>query len=506
MNRIIDNRLFISIGFYILLFIFCLPFYRYLFDVDAIGYIGAAKQYIAGNYQLAVNGYWPPLHSWIILPFIKMGMLPEDAFKYSNALIAIGSLYALHLLLNKIEVTEPLKAAILFTSVIIFLHYTFYQLAADLLLVFLLLLLFNLVHHKRFYSSIYLNMIAGSIGALAFFAKSYAFPFFILYFILLHLFFNPNGAKKFYFIIAGLTVFFIISFPWISLLHWKYGEWMIAHGKNNYGYWDVKFRDLSGPLLVAPPYKGSPAIWEDPWKIERLNFRNAEASTIVLHQIRIILFNIQQWLKSIHDLSVLSAGILFTSFIYYIKEKNRFFLFLLISVFSLSVGYLLFHIETRFIWSLTFLILIAGSLLLSTLLSSIQLTSWQRLTVWLIFFGSFLLEPVNGLKDNLFINRDLYKTAEVVKNQSVQGSFTSNKKQGESILIAYLSNNSYYTLIKPSFTTNELMAEMEQHQIRYYFFYYDSQQEKEGFLKGQIAAKAQQIKELEPGLLVLSFY
>ena len=113
---------------------------------------------------------------------------------------------------------------------------------------------------------------------------------------------------------------------------------------------------------------------------------------------------------------------------------------------------------------------------------------------------------MNGLKDNLFVNRDIYKTAETVKNQSVQGSFTSNKKQGECILLAYLSNNSYYTVIKPSFTTNELMAELDQHQIRYYFFYYDSQQEKEGFLNGQIAAKAQQIKELEPGLLVLSFY
>ncbi len=506
MNRIIDNRLFLSIGVYILLFIFCLPFYRYVFDVDAIGYIGAAKQYIAGNYQLAINGYWPPLHSWIILPFIKMGLLPEDAFKYSNGLIAMGSLYALHLLLHKIELTDRLKASILFTSIVIFLHFTFYELAADLLLVFLLLLLFNLVMQKGFYSSVYMNMIAGAIGALAFFAKSYAFPFFILYFILLHLCFNPNGIKKFYYIIAGLFVFFIISFPWIYLLHWKYGEWMIAHGKNNFGYWDIKVRDLSGPLLIAPPYKGSPAIWEDPWKIEKLNFKNIQLSALVLHQIRIILFNIQQWLKCIHDLSFLSSGILFVSCIFYIKEKSQFWLFLLISVFSLSVGYLVFHMETRFIWALTFLLLIAGSMLLSKLLSTLKVYNWQKEIVWLIFFGSFLLEPVNGLKDNLFVNRDIYKTAETVKNQSIQGSFTANKKQGESILIAYLSNNSYYTVIKPTFSTEELIADLDQHQIRYYFFYYESQQEKEGFLSGKVAAKARQIKELEPGLMVLSFY
>ena len=506
MKRITDNRLILSLILYILLFIFCLPFYRYVFDVDGIGYIGAAKQYLAGNFKLAVNGYWPPLHSWIIVPFMKMGILPEDALRYSNGLIGIGSIFVLNRLINKVDITVSLKTGILFTAVVILLHYTFYELAADMLLVFLLVLLFNLVLRKDFYTNSYSNAIAGMIGAFAFFAKSYAFPFFIVYFILLHLFFNTNRSKKTYHILLGLTVFFLISIPWIYLLHWKYGEWMIAYGKNNYGNWDAKFRDMSGPLLIGPPYTGSPGIWEDPWKVYNLNFTHANTSTLILHQIRIILFNIQQWFKCIHDLSFFSSSILFISFIYYIKEKNRFWLFLLISVLALSGGYLLLHIETRFIWGLTFLFLIAGSLLLSKLLQEVKMYVWQRTAVWLIFFGSFLVEPLNNLKDNLNANWDIYKTVETIKKESINGSFTGNTKQGSSMIIAYLSNNPYFTVMKPAFTTEELITEMNDRKIRYYFYYYQSQEQKEEFLSGKIVSRSLQTKELEPGLLVSIFY
>ncbi len=506
MNRITDNRLILSLSLYLLFFIFCLPFYRYILDVDGIGYIGAAKQYLAGNFKLAVNGYWSPLHSWIIVPFMKAGILPEDAFRYSNALIGVGSIYVLHRLLNKVELTASVKTGILLTAVVILLHYTFYELAADMLLVFLLLILFNLVLSGDFYTNSYYNALAGLTGALAYFAKSYAFPFFILYFVLLHLLFNNSKSKKVYHIFWGLAVFFLISLPWIYLLHWKYGGWMIAYGKNNYGNWGTEFRVLSGQLLVGPPYNGSPSIWEDPWKVYTLSFKHAETSSIVLHQARIIFFNIQQWLKSMHDLTFFSSSILFITFIYYLKEKNRFWLFVLITVFTLSAGYLLLHIETRFIWSLAFLFLIAGSQLLSKLMKEAKIHAWQKAAVWLIFFGSFLAEPVNHLKDHFNANRDLYNTVNTIKKESIHGSFTANTKQDICMVIAYLSNNPYYTVVKPTFTTDEMISELYEKKIRYYFFYYATQQEKEEFLCGKIAAKAKQFRELEPGLLVLDLY
>ena len=74
------------------------------------------------------------------------------------------------------------------------------------------------------------------------------------------------------------------------------------------------------------------------------------------------------------------------------------------------------------------------------------------------------------------------------------------------MVVAYLSKSSYYTIAKPSYTTDELLEELDHYQIRYYFFYYSSLQEKEEFLSGKIAAKAKQIREPETGLLVLDLY
>lgn len=489
---------------FILLFLVSWPLYKYVFDVDGIGYIGAAKQYALGNYQLAVNGYWSPLHSWLVVPFIKLGLLPEDSFRLSNALIGIGCLVTLHLLLNKLDINASLKSGIQYSFAVILLSYASSELAADLLLVFVLFLLFNLCLSNQFYGSIQKNLLAGVIGAFAFFAKAYAFPFFIVFFLALHICFNKE--RKFYTLIAGLAVFLLISFIWIYALHWKYGEWMIAHGKNNYGNWNVKYRDLSGPLLLPPPYPGSPAVWEDPWKIDRLNFTQSSITEIVTHQIRIILFNIQKWLKCLHEISFLSAATLFGSVILFWKKKEPFWLFLLITVCSLSAGYLLLHVETRFLWPLTVLLFAGGAILLQKIQLAAALSPKLQLLVWIVFFGSFLLGPVNELKDNIYRGKPLYQTAEKLKAGSINGKFVSNIKPGECMVMAYLTGNTYYSNSRSSYSTIELIHEIDKNRIRHYYFFYNSQQQKEDFLKGSVASKSVQYQEIEPGFIVFSFY
>ncbi len=504
MNILIRQQLAISILLFLLLFIVTWPLYQYVFDVDGIGYIGAAKQYALGNYKLAVNGYWSPLHSWLIIPFIKLGVLPENAFKISNAFMSIGCLVVLHLIIQKFEINDWIKSAIQYSFVFILLSYTSYELAADLLLVFILFLLFNLLLSNGFYNSIQKNVLAGVIGAFAFFAKAYAFPFFILYFILLHLSFNKD--RKFYLLAAGLGTFLFISFVWIYALHWKYGEWMIAHGKNNYANWDIEYRDISRPLLLAPPYAGSPAVWEDPWNTEKLNFAKSEISAIVIHQLRIILFNIQKWLQCLHEISFLSIAILFGSLILFYKQKEKVWLFLIVTVLSLSAGYLLLHVETRFLWPLTLLLFTGGAILLQKIMLHTNSGLKLRVLIWFIFFGSFLLEPINGLKDNMYRGKALYQTAEKLKTGKINGSFTSNIKQGESMVMAYLTGNAYYTNSRSSYSNTELLSAIDKNKIRYYYFFYQSQQQKEDFLKGQIAARSAQSMEIESGLIIFSFY
>ena len=505
MNILFNKRLPISIGLFVLLFVVTWPLYQYISDVDGIGYAAVAHHYIDGNLKLAVNGFWNPLHSWLVIPFMKAGLSDWAAFKVSNAVFAIGSLITLFSLVNKFTLQPWLKTAIQFTSVIILLSYTYFELAADALLVFLLLLYFNLVKSDSFFSSTGKNIFAGILGAFLYFTKSYGFPFFIFHFIVIHLFLNPDKKQALKQLALGFTAFFLLTFPWIYALHWKYDAWMIAFGKYN-AHWSFTDIPASDPIIQPPPYEGSSSVWEDPWHVKKDNFNSVPFVTLFLHQIRVVLFNFQHWLATIHDLSFLSSAILLLSAVFYFFQKSKTWLYLIITLLCLPAGYLLLHIETRFIWALSFIFLIAGSLLMQHLFSKVNIKYWQSVLIWLILFGSFLLEPVNLLKDKIYQHKEFFETVKYMNQFQIKGKFTSNEQMGESMVIAYLSKNSYYSIAKPTYSIDSLLNEIDHYQIQHYFFYYRSIQQKEEFMMGKIAARAETKQEIQPGLIVFSFY
>lgn len=505
MNLLHKQRLPFSLALFCILFAVTWPLYQYVSDLDAIGYMEVAHHYLKGEWKLAVNGFWNPLHSWLVVPLLKLGLNDWAAFKISNLIFSLGSLWAVYSLINKFSLDEWLKTAIQFASIIILLHYCYFELAADALLVFLLLIYFNLIKQEDFFESIPKNLLAGFIGALFYLAKSYGFPFFIFHFLVIHIFLNPSRSNAVKQLAAGFFTFFLFTFPWLMALHWKYGEWMIAFGKFN-AHWNFSGEPLPGPVFQTPPHEGSSSVWEDPWHVKVDNLQSVPFIKVALHQIRVVLFNFQAWVKNIHDLSFLAPAILFVSGFMYFKHKTKEWLYLLIGMLALPSGYLLLHLETRFIWASSFIFFIAGALLMQQLFLHAQMKNWQRSIVWLFFFGSFLLEPINQLKDQVYGHKSIFDTAEQMKQQQINGSFTSNAKVDECMVFAYLSKNPFYTINKPSYYTKELLTEIRQYKIRYYFFYYTSQQEKEAFLNGEIAKSTVKQVELQPGLLVFSFY
>jgi hypothetical protein len=47
-----------------------LPGFRHEINPDGISYISIARRYLAGDLRGAVNGYWGPLFSWALVPFL----------------------------------------------------------------------------------------------------------------------------------------------------------------------------------------------------------------------------------------------------------------------------------------------------------------------------------------------------------------------------------------------------------------------------------------------------
>jgi hypothetical protein len=95
---------------------------RYILsNIDGISYISIARQYVAGEFETALNAYWSPMISWLLLPFMLVGIDGQLAFMIVNALSTIvGVLLGAHL------VWRYTHKAFWPTAIFLFLGYLFY--------------------------------------------------------------------------------------------------------------------------------------------------------------------------------------------------------------------------------------------------------------------------------------------------------------------------------------------------------------------------------------------
>ncbi|MDD9865664.1 MAG: hypothetical protein OXS32_04890, partial [Verrucomicrobiales bacterium] len=66
-------------------------------NTDAIAYMRVAEYWSTGNFDFAINGYWGPLLSWLMVPFLWLGVEPLLAGKLamliSGGVFFHGSLF-----------------------------------------------------------------------------------------------------------------------------------------------------------------------------------------------------------------------------------------------------------------------------------------------------------------------------------------------------------------------------------------------------------------------------
>ena len=184
---------------YILVYFLLFNRYRYNIDADGIAYIKQARQYAAGNFQIALNGCWSPLIAWILAPFIKVGFDPLLTLKYLNGFWGLATLLSFYFLSARFEIDEIFKRCFTLFLPLLLLSYVFYILGPDLLQLFLISLYLHVLFSKKFFISNLKLIAIGLLGALCYFAKAYSFYFFIIH-ISLILFFviKKDTPHKFF--------------------------------------------------------------------------------------------------------------------------------------------------------------------------------------------------------------------------------------------------------------------------------------------------------------------
>jgi hypothetical protein len=227
-------------------------------------------------------------------------------------------------------------------------------------------------------------------------------------------------------------------------------------------------------LLLPPAYYDSPTYWEDPW------FTNGNAphfwnSWYLFGQLLIrICYHLYKFLVSILQLSVLFPFLLFLQARFVANRKTRSLdpaFILALSAFLFPLGYLLINFESRYIWYLVPLSMVAGSLFLQDHLANPRKEKVVNLLP-LIFALSYLIYPAWGMVAMYNEGVREEAIASQLMQLNIKGSYTAIVKPGRDTQrmsrLAYFSGNTFYIIPKPDVKEADVLPEMRRYHVKYF--------------------------------------
>lgn len=476
--------------------VYLLQYYQYtMAGPDLVSVISIAKLYAAGDFKNAVNGYWGPLFSWFLVPFLLFKSTPFFALystKILSLIIGFFTIIAIRLLSYRFEMNENIRIISLFLMVFVILYISlapiFYPM--DLLLIFFIVCYLYFIFDPEYPDKLSSGVWCGIIGALAFLTKAYAFPFFLVHFVLFNLLHYFKGLsrekrkKVLKNLFLGLVIFFIISGSWGAVISSKYGELTIGtSGKYNY--------ELVGPdqnlegLVVIPIYLGfmepsnekAVSAWEDPSYHKLTTWNNLESWKSFKYQLNIIKDNFFKTMDIISSFSYFSLIILLAYILMCIQPVKRLLsqgdvLYPLLTVVLYCAGYLYIWTELRYLMLVYILLILMGGYLLNILYKNEIFTDSRKVVLTLIFIISFLIMPLSGLDLSQYGYKDVHEGINLSTEYNLQSNIASNDDYWRSMKFSYFLNAHYYGTSKitwkDSYSDSELEKDFNTYKIDYY--------------------------------------
>jgi positive regulator of sigma E activity len=462
----------------VLLFIIY-PHYQYYIDPDGTAYLTISQRYASGDYQTAINGYWSPWSCWLTALLIKQGLAAIPASVIINALGAVCFLFISQSFFLKFSITGKLQWLLNITLAIFLCYAVFWQSFDDLWECFFLLAALRIMLADDFKSNFSRWIAIGILGSLAYFAKAYSFPFFILN-TLCCTYFICKGNKLQWLKISAVAIAVMLfgSHFWIVALLHKYGVLTTSTaGSLNMSWYLVGHPQWKEgiDLLIPPAYKDSPYYWEDPYLTNGITPHFWDSWRLLGLQIVRIGLNIWKFICSAAQLSTFFPFIflLLLQMIRVKKIKFDFFdktYILTVSFLLFPIGYLLINFESRYLWYL----LPLGMLMVGIIIQSADYIR-SRNTVMIIFCFTFLIYPVSSMRTMYNEGINEHRVAEQLKRMNIHGSFTCIAQPGVEAQrierLAYFSGNQFYSLAKQVVAPKDLLAEMRHYHVNYFFVY-----------------------------------
>ena len=480
MNNLSKQLPFFTSALLMCLLIYLLyPYYQYYIDPDGTAYLTIAHRYAIGDYSKAINGYWSPWSCWLSALIIKLGINDIPASVIVNCMGAVGFIYISQSLFAKLKVIFRLQWVFNITLAIFLCYAVFDQSFDDIWECFFLLSTLRLLISDGFINKPWLWTVYGTIGALAYFAKAYSFPFFILN-TLVGVWFITKGNIGNWLKICGtaITCLLFFSFPWILALHSKYGIWTTStSGSLNLSWFLVGHPIWKDgiDLLLPSPYQDSPYYWEDPYFVNGITPHFWSSGALFFRQILKIGLNLYKLLLSTTQISIAFPIISLVLIKFALNPKARktteptFILALFFILFP--IGYILINFEPRYIWSLIPIGMIAFGLFYQNHLSTRNHFKIIGLLPYVIAI-SFLVFPIYRMSKMHKEGCYEYKIAGFLNTLGKDIKFTCKFNSGieaqKMERLAYFSKCQFYSLTRPITSRDTLLAEMKRYHLNTY--------------------------------------
>lgn len=474
----------LSLLLYFLLWKLLHPLLGYMLDSDCVAYLTLARRVAEGDYFRSINGLWSPLNIWLLVPFIKLGYNAFEAAKWLNGIFGGILIFQFYFLCRQFKLSSWIVSCLMFTVPLVVAFMAYFQLFGDVLQLIFVLLYLSILFQDKFHKSFALPIFSGFIMGIGYYAKAYGLLFYLLHFsiVLWWLFKSKRleGALAIRQWLIGIAVVILTVLPWSYALHRKYGEWTLTGkaGKLNMSWYINSGKTFKEDikLLIPPTYDDSPSFWEDPYLSQG---KLSSPTSSLSHFARWIARVVHTTLVAVgcfSEISALSIALLLFAWYYFFfkrrKEENVAFWSYQLLVFTITLlplGYLMMHIETRYIWLNVFLLL----LLLGFVLHRFQDYFLSKLAYYglsVVGLATFVVFPLYQIENLKYKNKELFDIAADLNQHHFGGRFTGNMSDaGRMWVVAYLTHSSFYTIEKTDYTLDELKEEMKRYDVQFYF-------------------------------------
>jgi hypothetical protein len=479
-----DFRLAIVLIVYIILGASLVGYYQYQINPDGISYISVAQKYLDGDFKNAINGYWGPLYSWLLIPSLYFGVEPLLAAKLVSLAIGVATIIGLWVLSRRFEMPAGVRTTILVTSIPVMLSLAFSDITPDLLLTCILLFYLSIIFRADYTAGTKKGVVCGALGGIAYLSKSFAFPFFISHFFLMNVLVflrsETREAKKnvVHNFLAGAVVFGVISGVWIGLISNKYGELTFGTaGKTAY-----KFRAAPGTLgnvyleegFSEPPNETALSIWEDPSYLKVPVSEPVVFGVFVKNQLQVTTGLIGKEAGIFMAFSPLTIAIGIAYLLLWlrrfsVKAIESEVLYPTATILLYAGGYSLVYVLARHLWPLCILLMLLGGYVLGRLFESNFFTKTRRWALLVVFFLSFAVPASQQLRVYTHRGELIHRLSEVLKSRIGPGDkIVSNRSWAGTLFLSYHLGCRYYGAQKKDINRTKLERQLEEYEIDYY--------------------------------------